>query len=230
MNTTTLLIVAIAVVVIVAIVVWCAVQRQRSDALRQRFGREYERTVKQTGNQRDAERDLVARAKRVDALNIRPLTDAERTSFTAAWRSVQTRFVDEPEAAVRDADRLVGEVMDLRGYPVADFEQRAQDISASHPQVVDHYRTAHRIATTNWLGAPDTEALRQAMVHYRALFSDLLDTPESGIAGTAASPMSPQATPSPQPASTPALPAAAPTTTTIDAAPTGDSPANTRSR
>ncbi len=185
MNTTILLLV-IAIVALVAIGAWYSLQRQRTQALRDRFGPEYERAVEESGSERKAEHELEARARRVDALDIRPLDEAERARFTTAWRSVQSRFVDEPAQAVGEADRLVGEVMGARGYPVADFEQRAADVSASHPHVVDHYRAAHRIATTNWSGAPDTEALRQAMVHYRALFADLLDLPESAITGTTA--------------------------------------------
>lgn len=174
----------VAVVLLAAAVAWFAVERRRSNALRERFGPEYARTVRDRGNRRDAEAELEARSKRVEALEIRPLEPAERERFLASWRTVQARFVDEPFPSVEQADALVAQVMEARGYPVGDFEQRAADVSVDHPQVVDHYRVAHRIATTDWGAAPDTEALRQAMVHYRALFSDLLDVSDTAQPAT----------------------------------------------
>jgi hypothetical protein len=179
MDTTTIL--AIIVVILLAVmaagIAWyLAEQRRRSRRLRDRFGPEYARAVRDSGDRRRAEDDLEARAARVDGLRIRPLAPDERDRFDAAWRGVQSRFVDEPRAAVTDADALVGRVMDARGYPVAKFEQRAADVSVDHPQVVDHYRVAHRIAIEAGPDDADTEQLRQAMVHYRALFADLLDS------------------------------------------------------
>jgi hypothetical protein len=171
------IIVAIVVLVaIVAAVAWWAGQRRRTDRLRERFGPEYERTVDVTDDRRRAESELEARQERVDALEIRPLTGPNRARFGERWRVIQALFVDDPTMAVDQADTLIGEVMRARGYPVGDFEQRAADISVNHPQVVDHYRTAHRIAERRIAGTIDTEELRQAFVHYRALFADLLDT------------------------------------------------------
>jgi hypothetical protein len=168
----------VAIVVLLAVVAWLATERRRSDRLKERFGPEYDRTIESTGERRKAESELEARGRRVDALHIRALDDNERDRFLAMWKVVQTRFVDEPWEAVRDADSLIGKVMAARGYPVADFEQRAADVSVNHPQVVDHYRIAHRIAERGEGTAADTEDLRQAMVHYRALFADLLETDE----------------------------------------------------
>jgi hypothetical protein len=158
------------------VILWYVVERGRSARLRRRFGPEYERVLRSTGSQRAAEAELHERERRVRSLEIRRLLPADRDRFASRWREVQTRFVDEPGEAVEQADRLVSEVMSARGYPMADFEQRAADVSVDHPQVVDHYRTAHRIGGRRNGAATDTEELRQAMVHYRALFSELLET------------------------------------------------------
>ena len=167
--------------ILIGTVVWFAFARRRSQQLRQRFGPEYDRTIRTEGNVRKAEAALEARAKRVDALHIRPLSPTDATRFDAAWRTVQARFVDDPRGAVTEADRLVGEVMSARGYPVGDFEQRVADISVDHPDVVMNYRAARDIAVVHAQGKASTEDLRQAMVHYRALFRDLLEaTPEKG--------------------------------------------------
>jgi len=169
------LIVALVVLVVaVAAVAWWFGQRRRTERLKDRFGPEYERTVETTRDRRRAEADLESRQERVEALDIRPLAPGDAARFADRWRVVQALFVDDPARAVDQADTLIGEVMRARGYPVGDFEQRAADISVDHPQVVDHYRVAHRIATRRDRDA-DTEALRQAFVHYRALFGELLD-------------------------------------------------------
>ena len=180
MQTTQLIAGAIVVVAlaIVAILVWRAGQRRRSERLQTQFGPEYERAVEQAPDRAKAEAELEARRERVAALEIKPLEPATRTRFTEQWRVAQARFVDDPMKAIREADDLIGEVMTARGYPMTEFEQRAADISVDHPQVVDHYRTAHAIAVRHRSGAPDTEQLRQAMIHYRALFADLLETSE----------------------------------------------------
>jgi hypothetical protein len=151
--------------------------RRRSEQLRQRFGPEYERALKAEGNSRRAEKELEARARRVEALHIRPLVPEDAARFDANWRAVQARFVDDPKGAVTEADRLVGEVMAARGYPVGDFEQRVADISVDHPDVVMNYRAAREIAVQHSRGQASTEDLRQAMVHYRSLFRDLLEAP-----------------------------------------------------
>ncbi|HET9681804.1 MAG TPA: hypothetical protein VFP19_07175 [Candidatus Limnocylindrales bacterium] len=165
----------VVAVVAVGAVAWWAGQRRRSDRLRERFGPEYGRAVESTGDRSRAERELETRQERVEAFDIRPLEPAARDRFRDRWRETQALFVDDPASAVGQADDLIAEVMRARGYPVGDFEQRAADVSVNHPEVVDHYRTAHRIAERQRRGEADTESLRQAMVHYRALFSDLLD-------------------------------------------------------
>jgi hypothetical protein len=150
--------------------------RMRSQRLRQRFGPEYDRTIREEGNLRKAEAALEARARRVAKLHIRPLSAADADRFDSAWRGIQVRFVDDPRGAVTEADRLVGELMAARGYPVGEFEQRVADISVDHPDVVVNYRAAREIAVLHSEGKANTEDLRQAMVHYRALFRDLLET------------------------------------------------------
>lgn len=178
MPTATLgLIIAIAVIAIVA-VVWLAMSRRRSQQLRERFGPEYEHTLRAEGSTRRAEAALAARARRVERLHIRPLAREDQTRFESAWRAVQAKFVDDPKGSVTEADRLVGEVMVARGYPVGEFEQRVADISVDHPDVVMNYRAARDIAEHHARGEATTEDLRQAMVHYRALFKDLLESGE----------------------------------------------------
>ena len=166
----------IAAIVIVALVVagFVLMRRRRSEQLRSRFGPEYDRAVEEKGNRGKAEAELAAREKRVGKLDIRPLDPAARRDFMERWNEVQARFVDDPPRAVMFADALIAEVMSARGYPVKDFEQRAGDISVDHPEVVEHYRIAHDIASRHGRGEAGTEDLRQAMIHYRALFEDLL--------------------------------------------------------
>lgn len=175
MDTSVMIVLAIVVVVVVAIVAWLVMQRRRSEELRDHFGPEYKRAINDLGDTRRAEAELEARQKRVDQLNIRSLAPEERERFAEAWRSTQARFVDEPAAAITEADRLVTQVMQERGYPVGSFEQRAADISVDHPNVVSNYRAAREIALANERGEASTEDLRKAMVHYRALFEDLLE-------------------------------------------------------
>jgi hypothetical protein len=182
------ILVVIAAVIIIGLV-WIALSRRRSQQLRQRFGPEYDQTLRNEGNVRKAEAVLDARARRVEKLHIRPLAPADATRFDMAWRAVQSRFVDDPKGAVTEADRLVGEVMAARGYPLGDFEQQVADISVDHADVVMNYRAAREIAVQHARGEATTEDLRQAMVHYRALFKDLLDT------GTPAVPEHDHATP-----------------------------------
>jgi hypothetical protein len=174
MTTTTLLIVIVAAIAGGAVVLWY-LQRQRSLHLRERFGPEYERTRTQIGDPRRAEAELAAREKRIEKLHIHPLTPEEATRFGEVWRHVQALFVDDPKGAIREADTLVNQVMNAKGYPMADFMQRQADISVDHPVVVEHYRAARAIAERNQTGAADTEDLRQAIIHYRALFEDLLE-------------------------------------------------------
>jgi hypothetical protein len=168
-------IIVVAVVVLVAIVVWRALAAKKTRTLQGRFGPEYDRTIESAESRRDAEADLKARAERRDELDIRPLAPGARDRYLAEWQRVQARFVDDPDGAVRESDMLIQQVMSDRGYPMDDFDQRAADISVDHPDVVENYREGHRLTRTAATGDGTTEDLRQAMVHYRALFDELLE-------------------------------------------------------
>jgi hypothetical protein len=181
-DSTVLWVMFALVIVVAGVVAWVELQRRRSLQLRGRFGAEYDRTVRAEGNVRKAEATLDARARRVQRLQIRPLDSTDAARFEQAWREVQAQFVDDPHGAVTRGDRLVGEVMTARGYPVADFEQRVADISVDHPDVVINYRAARDIALDHSRGQASTEDLRQALVHYRALFRDLLEPVDSHAA------------------------------------------------
>lgn len=176
MTTTTPLIVTIVLVVIAVLAIVSAVllRKRRTEQLRSEFGPEYDRALSESGTRSRAEATLRKRKLRVERLRIRPLAPADIARFRDAWRRVQTRFVDDPKGALTEADQLLGEVMATRGYPVADFNQRAADISVDHPRVVEHYRAAHDIALRHARGEASTEDLRQAMIHYRTLFDDLV--------------------------------------------------------
>ena len=174
MDVTLTIVLVIAALLVGGGLVWY-VQQQRSQRLRERFGPEYDRARRETGDVRRAEADLAARQQRVERLHIRALTPTEATRFGEVWRHIQTLFVDDPRGAINEADHLVNEVMTAKGYPMADFEQRAADISVDHPVVVAHYRDARAIAARNEANTASTEDLRQAVIHYRALFEDLLE-------------------------------------------------------
>ena len=178
-TTPTLYYIAGAVVIIAIILVAVMASRRAASArLAQRFGPEYEKTIRERGDRTEAERELAAREKRVKQFHIEELPAGARSRYTEEWRTVQTRFVDEPKGAIDEADRLVNQVMRDRGYPAGEFEQQAADLSPDHPRVLQNYRTAHEIAVRSEQGEASTEDLRQAMVHYRAIFSDLLGTDE----------------------------------------------------
>jgi hypothetical protein len=176
MDNNTLILLGLVALVVIALVAILA-RRRKSAALRDTFGPEYTHAVEQHGSVAKAEAELAERQKRVAKLELRPLPEADRRNFAAAWRDSQARFVDSPGAAVKDADRLVKELMQARGYPMGDFEQRAADISVDHPRVVESYRAARAIAQANERGEATTENLREAMVHYRTLFLELLEDP-----------------------------------------------------
>jgi len=178
MTQSTMIVLVVAAVVVLAAVGWMVWQRQRSEALRTQYGPEYDRAVRQMGDTRRAESELVKRKERVEQLDIRPLNAAQRTDYMNRWRAVQSKFVDDPKGAVTDADALVTDVLNARGYPVADFDQRAADLSVHHPRVVENYRAARDIALRHRRGEATTEDLRQAMVFYRVLFQDLLEDRE----------------------------------------------------
>src|SRR3954453_7769378 len=169
--TAVLVIVIVALLVVVGLLVW---RQRRSAALRDGFGPEYDRVVEERGDQRAAEAELRERRDRRRSYDIKPLGAAARDRYAERWRATQAKFVDEPAPALTDADALVGEVMRERGYPVEDFEQQAADVSVDHPTVVEHYRQAHAVHSAR---RASTEDLRQAMVHYRALFAELLEPP-----------------------------------------------------
>ena len=154
------------------------VRKRRTHDLKQRFGGEYDRLADRTGDEAKAEALLSAREKRVAAFELKPISAGQRDTFVGGWRNVQAQFVDDPQAAVTRADDLLGQVMAARGYPVSDFAQRAADLSVDHAEVIHHYRTAHDIALRHERGEAGTEDLRQAMIHYRALFDDLVNEPE----------------------------------------------------
>jgi len=178
---TTALVIIIGAIVIVAIAAWAFLQKRRTTTLRSRFGPEYDSAVHQYGNRTNAERALEKRAERIQKYNIRPLNESEQHRFAEEWRRTQARFVDDPKIAVQEADHLVGEVMTLRGYPMADFDRRAEDLSVDHPTVIRNYRVAHELAVSDREGKATTEDMRRAMVHYRELFDELLETHPAGI-------------------------------------------------
>ncbi len=171
----TILIAVVAAVVVIAVVGFILARKRRSQNLREKFGPEYDRVVKKEGEVRKAEGVLEMRAKRRDKFELRPLSGEARADFAERWRVVQEKFVDDPKASVSRADELVSELMAARGYPMADFEQRAADISVDHPVVVENYRAAHDIALRHSRGQSSTEDMRRAMVHYRSLFDELLE-------------------------------------------------------
>jgi hypothetical protein len=169
--------VAIAVAVVVVVVVaWAIARKRRSDALKQRFGPEYDHAVIAQGGQRGAEAELQERVERRESLDIGPLSKEMVVRYRGQWRNVQAKFVDEPVQACAAADTLITSVMRDRGYPMDDFELRSADVSVDHPDVVSDYRAAHTIALANANGAATTEDLRQAMIHYRALFDQLVES------------------------------------------------------
>jgi hypothetical protein len=177
----------IAIIVVVLGVVAAAVfylRTQKSRRLRERFGPEYERAVSEAGSTR-AEAKLEKIERRVKKYDIQPLDAAARERYVEQWRVVQARFVDDPNGTVGEADRLLGEVMAARGYPVADFEQQAADLSVNHARVIEHYRAGHAIALRHAQGQASTEDLRQALIHYRELFQELVQEPARVSAATA---------------------------------------------
>ena len=168
------IIVVLAIIVIAALVI--ARRRHRSTHLKQQFGPEYQRALQQHGDAARAEAVLAEREARVHKFTIRELPATERAAYADEWAAVQRRFVDDPSMAVNEADRLVNRVMTARGYPMGDFERRAEDISVNYPNVVQNYRSACEIMGRHSGGHASTEDLRQAMVYYRSLFDELLGT------------------------------------------------------
>jgi hypothetical protein len=173
--TLTLIFAVLLIALGVAVVAWFVMQKQRSAKLKQRFGSEYERAVMDFGGRTRAEAELLKREQRVARLKIVSLTPADAARFSQAWSTLQGRFIDSPKGVVVEADQLVRELMEKRGYPMGDFERRAADISVDYPGVVSNYRAAQVIATRDASGEADTEELRKAVIHYRTLFDELLE-------------------------------------------------------
>lgn len=174
MDTWIWIVIAVGAAVVIAALASTSWKARRTKTLQERFGPEYDRVSEEADSRRDAEAELLERTKRREELEIRPLDPDARERYLIRWDEVQARFVDDPEEAVGSADQLIQAVMRERGYPIDDFEQRAADLSVDHPEVVGHYRSAHAIATDGDTGDARTEDLRRAMMHYRALFQELL--------------------------------------------------------
>jgi hypothetical protein len=175
MDTWVWIVMGVVVAIVVLGVLAGVLRTRHSRSLRDRFGREYDRTVEKAGGRREAEQELRKREKRHDELDLRPLSPAARERYLRQWQLTQGRFVDDPRGAVSEADNLVQQVMRERGYPVDDFEQRAADISVEHPELVEKYRTADGVARASERGEASTDDLRHSVRHYRALFVELLE-------------------------------------------------------
>ncbi|HSC18891.1 MAG TPA: hypothetical protein VLC74_08255 [Rhizomicrobium sp.] len=165
--------VVIVILLIVAAVIWAS-RRMHLRSMRKRYGPEYDRLVVEMGSRKRAEARLAERERRVSQYDIRPLSEADRTRYMQAWKNVQARFVDDPGEAVGDADELLGKAMATRGYPMSDFDRRSADLSVHYPVVAQNYRSAHDVALRHRDGKATTEDLRQAMIHYRALFEEVV--------------------------------------------------------
>ena len=172
--------IAVVLIIVVGVALYLRKRRKTTEGLRARFGPEYDQAVLTHGSERKAETKLADRQTRVEGLKIRELGAAERERFTADWRVVQSRFVDHPKGAVTEADELVSALLKARGYPVADFDQRAADISVNHPHLVDYYRSAHAVAVRVGRDEASTEDLRNAMIQYRSLFDELVEVRAPG--------------------------------------------------
>jgi len=183
-STQMAIVIALAVAVVAGITILLLIRKRRTERLRTRFGPEYARAVQESGGRRQGEAGLQEREKRVEGLAIRQLAPNDRELYIASWRKVQAQFVDDPKSSVTQADQLLGDVMSARGYSVSDFEQRSADISVDHPIVVENYRAGHEIAVRT-RGQANTEDLRQAMIHYRTLFDELVREPEMAQAKAA---------------------------------------------
>jgi predicted nucleic acid-binding protein len=183
MDSQTLIIVAITVVAcaLIAACVWVVAEKARSRRLKEHFGPEYDHVVQRMQDRKLAEAELQNREQRVEKFRIIPLSSQDRAHYRETWAAVQNRFVDDPQGAVKDGHGQIFEVMEKRGYPVTNFEQAAADLSVDYPNVVENYRAASAIAARNRKGEAGTEELRQALVHYRALFNELLEAPSPRV-------------------------------------------------
>lgn len=176
MTSSTGTVIAVIVILLIIIGAVALARRNRSKSLQDRFGPEYQRAVRESGGSRsEAERELAKRQERVKRMHIEELPAGAKTRYTEEWRTVQTRFVDEPKAALVNADHLISNVMRDRGYSTENYDQSVADLSPDHPGVLQNYRVAHDITRRSETGEVTTEDLRQAMVHYRSLFDDLVE-------------------------------------------------------
>lgn len=172
--------VAIVLIIVLAVALYLRKRRKTTEALRARFGPEYDKAVLTHGSERKAEAKLAGREARVEGLKIHELGTTERERFIADWHAVQSRFVDHPKGAVTEADELVSSLLKARGYPIGDFDQRAADISVNHPRLVEYYRSAHGVAVRVGTEEASTEELRNAMIQYRSLFDELIEVRTPG--------------------------------------------------
>ncbi|HYH05501.1 MAG TPA: hypothetical protein VEK11_00440 [Thermoanaerobaculia bacterium] len=165
---------ALAVLIVVGLIARGA-RRGRTESLREKFGNEYDHAVQQAGNRKRAEQELIARTHEVKKYNVVPLSASDRERFRADWQRVERHFLERPTTAVVEADELVADIMRVRGYPMGDFDRHAADLSVTHPSVIEHYRAGHKVIEGAAPGSASTEDLRQAMLHYRSLFDELID-------------------------------------------------------
>jgi hypothetical protein len=174
-----MIVIGVGIILAIVLVAWLYLRKCRITTanLHEKFGTEYERAVVEHGSERKAEANLAGREKRIEKFHIRDLDPMEQERYTKQWEAVQSRFVDSPKGAVMEADDLVSSLMNTRGYPVSDFDQRAADVSVDHPKVVANYRSAHEISLRVGKGQANTEDLRTAMIHYRSLFEELVRVP-----------------------------------------------------
>ena len=172
----TIAVVVLVVLVMIVVALYMQHRKTRTLALRNRFGSEYDREVKMHPSARQAEAKLAGRTNRVETLKLRDLAATERERFVTEWNTVQSRFVDHPKAAVSEADDLINSLLEARGYPQAGFEQRASDVSVTYPRVMEDYRIAHAIAMRLGDKEATTEELRTAMIQYRSIFDELVQS------------------------------------------------------
>jgi hypothetical protein len=184
---TLVMVIGVVLIGMMGVVAAMFLKKRKTERLRTRFGPEYARAVEESGGRRKAEAGLEQREKRVKGFAIRPLGAGDRERYIAVWRKVQSEFVDDPKNSVTQADQLLGDVMSSRGYSLSEFAQRSADISVDHPRVVENYRAAHEIAIRHASGQATTEDLRQAMIHYRTLFDELVGEPEMARVAAAVS-------------------------------------------
>ncbi len=176
MNTQTILpvILAIIIVIVVLLIISTAARGLRSRRLKEKFGPEYDYMMDKAGDRRAAEEDLQEREKRVNELNVHPLRDDEIERYHNEWVEIQAGFVENPLASTERANREITEVMIARGFPVADYEERTEDLSVLYPDFVPGYREANEILSRSHADGVPTEELRKAIVKLHSLFDELL--------------------------------------------------------